>query len=131
SLTAEEYWIPSTRVAEAHVGAGGTAFVYRLDFPAPNGRWKGYAFHSYDLRFVWEHFGPGDAPTPDELRLADTIHAAWVAFIRDGTPSAASLPNWPAYSLNTRPTMLLKASPHVENDPDGNELALWDGLLLH
>lgn len=131
SLTAEEYWIPSVRVTDAHVSAGGTAFSYLLDFPAPSGRFKGYAFHSYDLRFVWEHFGPQDPPTPEEQRLADAVHAAWVAFIRDGAPRAPGMPTWPAYNEKNRPTMLLGQELHVQDDPQGPELAAWKGLLEH
>lgn len=128
SLTAEEYWIPSLRVADAHVNAGGQAFVYRLDLAAPTGHWKGYAFHSYDLRFVWDHFG-ADTPTPEEQHVAVTIHTAWAEFIRSGTPQAPGMPAWPAYTTTTRPTMLLDSSCHVENAPQAAEFAVWNGLL--
>ena len=128
SATAEEYWIPSLRVADAHVHAGGEAFVYLLDEAAPAGRWKGYAFHSYDLRFVWEHFGEG-GPTAGEQQLADRMHAAWVAFIQGEPPEAPGLPAWPAYNPKTRPTMMLDEESHVEGAPQAAEFALWNGLL--
>ncbi len=128
SVTAEEYWIPSIRVVEAHVSAGNQAFVYRLDFPG-TGRFAGLAFHSYDLRFVWEHFGQ-DQPSAAALTLAVTMHNAWVAFIKGGAPAAAGLPNWSAYSLAERPTMILDQPCHLEADPSASELKLWDGLLV-
>ncbi len=37
ALTAEEYWVPSVRVAESHVKAGGEAWMYRLDFHEGSG----------------------------------------------------------------------------------------------
>ena len=128
SVTAEEYWIPSIRVAEAHVAAGGEAFVYRLDFPG-TGRFAGLAFHSYDLRFVWENFGQ-DQPSAAAQSLATAMHDAWVAFIKSGTPAAAGLPEWSAYSLATRPTMILDQPCRLELDPAAAELKLWDGLLV-
>jgi para-nitrobenzyl esterase len=87
SLTAEEYLIPSLRVADAHAGAGGETFVYRLDFPG-TGRFAGLAFHSYDLRFVWDYFGDAK-PSPAAARLAATVHAAWASFLKGEAPELA------------------------------------------
>ena len=128
SLTAEEYWIPSTRVAEAHADAGGKAFVYLLEFAPASGRFAGLAFHSYDVRFVWEHFG-ADGPTAEEMHFAEQVHTAWVAFIRGDAPGAPGLPVWPVYSTSTRPTMILNTVSRVENAPQAQEMAVWDGLL--
>ena len=36
-LTAEEYWIPTVRVAEAHTGSGGETYLYRFDYPRAKG----------------------------------------------------------------------------------------------
>jgi para-nitrobenzyl esterase len=127
AVTAEEYWIPSLRVAEAHVKAGNEAYVYRLDLPG-QGRYAGLAFHSYDLRFVWDFFG-NERPSPSQQALATTMHTAWVAFIKGGTPAAPGLPAWPPYSLEKRSTMLLDQVSRVEPDPGGAERRLWDGLL--
>ena len=128
SLTAEEYWVPSTRVAEAHVYAGGEAFVYLLEFAPSSGRFAGQAFHSYDVRFVWNHFGP-DGSTPEELHFAAMVHAAWASFIRGEAPHATGLPTWPRYATSTRPTMILDTVSRIENAPQAQELAAWTGLL--
>jgi para-nitrobenzyl esterase len=128
SVTAEEYWIPSMRVADAHVDAGGAAFVYRLDFPSPAGRYSGEAFHSFDLRFVWDRF-LDTAPTAEEQGLARSMHSAWSAFIRTGTPQSNSLPAWPQYSPAKRPTMLFDRVSRVEDAPDIQEFEAWNGLL--
>lgn len=76
SVTAEEYWIPSMRVAEAQVAGGGTAFVYRFDHLAESGRYAGRAFHAEELAYVWENF-EGRAVSTANRALAKTMHAAW------------------------------------------------------
>lgn len=128
SVTAEEYWVPSIRVAEAHVMGGGTALVYRLDYSESGGRYPGMAFHSLDVRFVWNHLPKGDVSEEDR-RFARTIHDAWVGFIKNGTPRAAGLPPWPEYTLGRRATMLLDRTSHVEDAPQSQELAVWKGEL--
>jgi para-nitrobenzyl esterase len=127
SVTAEEYWVPSLRVADAHVDGGGEAFVYRLDFPG-SGRFSGLAFHSLDLRFVWDDFG-GEKPSIPEQSLAAAMHDAWIAFIHGKPPGAPTLPPWPSYSTAHRPTMIFDRHSHLEYNPGAAELTLWDGLL--
>ena len=127
SVTAEEYWVPSVRVAEAHVGSGGEAFFYRMDFPAETGRFLGLAYHSYDLRFVWDHFA--DKPTEADRNLSNAMHASWCAFIQGKTPAAPGLPPWPTYTLQDKQTMILNTTSTVQRQPHAEELKLWDGLL--
>ena len=77
---------------------------------------------------MWDHFG-ADQPTYDEIRLARTMHEAWVSFFKGGVPRAAGLPAWPAYSLRTRSSMVFDKVNRVENDPQSAERRAWDGLL--
>ena len=127
SVTAEEYWIPSLRVAEAAVQGGAEAFVYRLDYPGTD-RYRGLAFHSYDLRFVWNSFGK-DVPTTAQQQLAVQMHAAWIDFVQGRAPAAAGLPVWPRYDLATRATLLFNQLSEVMSDPSQAERKIWDGLL--
>lgn len=126
AVTAEEYWVPSVRLADAHVGAGGTAWMYRLDFARDTGRYAGEAYHSEDLQFVWNK---PEGKGADEAALAREMHAAWVAFVRGEVPAAESLPKWPEYNANQRPTMVLDRTSRVEMRPQERELRLWDGVL--
>ncbi len=129
SLTAEEYWIPSVRVVDAHLqGGGGAAFVYRFDFSVPGGRYAGLAFHASELPYVWDHLGKA-VPAAAVAAFADTVHAAWCSFLRGEAPAAAQLPAWPPYSTSQRPTMLLNLSSHVEDAPQKAEFDAWSGLL--
>lgn len=125
SVSAEEYWLPSMRVAQAHASQGGETYVYRLDYPG-EGRFANLAYHSFDLHFVWERLG-ADVRS-DAHALAQSMHAAWVAFIKGGAPAAAGLPAWPAYKADKQQTMILDAQSRVENGPQAKELALWDGV---
>lgn len=127
SLTAEEYWIPSLRVADAHVRAGGTAFVYRFDYTPATGRFAGLAYHSSELSFVWDKPRPDASPQTELLTTA--MHDAWCAFIRGDAPQADNLPAWSAYNLQTRPTMLLNTTSRLEEAPQKAEFDLWRGLL--
>jgi para-nitrobenzyl esterase len=129
ALTAEEYWVPSVRVADAHVKAGGTAWMYRLDFAPASGRFKGDAYHSEDLGLVWDKPNPAIENAAAEATLATQMHAAWVSFIKGETPSADGLPVWPAYSISARETMVFDTASKVEQMPQEAELRLWDGVL--
>jgi para-nitrobenzyl esterase len=131
--TAEEYWIPCVRVAEAHAAAGGQTFMYRFDRAPRVGPYQGRAGHTSELPFVWDNFtdeamrpaGMGAA----EQGLATTMHAAWVQFIRTGTPAAPGLPLWTPYAAPQRATMVFDEAGQVQDDPAGNERSLWDGVL--
>ena len=129
AVTAEEYWIPSVRVAAAHVRAGGAAWMYRLDFAETSGRFAGKAYHSLDLPLVWDEPHKRAANAEEEAGLALEVHRAWVAFLRGNTPAASGLPDWPPYTLEKRSTMVLDARSHAEEKPDEAELKLWKRFL--
>jgi para-nitrobenzyl esterase len=128
SATAEEYWIPSLRVADALVRGGGTAFVYRFDSSASSGRMAGLSSHGSELAFVWSALSPAQK-TPAVEALAREMHQAWVSFLSGSAPSAEGLPTWPAYNLSSRPTMILNLASTVEDRPQQAEFDLWKGTL--
>ena len=129
AVTAEEYWIPTVRLTEAHVKAGGSAWMYELAFTESGGRWSGFAYHSLDVGLVWDRPHTDVANASAEAALAKQVHDAWVAFIRGEAPAADGLPVWPAYRVNTRSTMILDGKSRVEEKPQEAELRLWDGKL--
>jgi len=129
ALTAEEYWVPSVRVAEACVKGGGEAWMYRLDFREGSGWLGAYAFHSLDVRLVWDRPSATVANAAAEAELAGQMHEAWCAFLRSGSPAAEGLPAWPRYSEEERPTMALDARSRVKREPQEAELRLWKGVL--
>ena len=133
ALTAEEYWIPSVRLAEAQSGAGGLAWMYRFDKRAESGAFAGRAAHVAELPYVWNN--PDDpqlAPLVAgfDAALAARIHAAWVAFIAGGPPAATGLPEWPPYDGRTRTTMILDRASRLLDDPEQAERRLWSRTFL-
>jgi para-nitrobenzyl esterase len=133
AVTAEEYWIPSIRVAEAHLKGGGSAYVYELEFEETSGRLKGNAYHSLDVGMVWNHPHRQVADAASEAALGKQMHAAWSAFIRGETPAASGLPVWPLYNEQSRSTMIFgardNAESRVEQAPQAAELKLWNETL--
>jgi para-nitrobenzyl esterase len=133
AVTAEEYWIPSIRVAEAHLKGGGSAYVYELEFQETSGRLKGNAYHSLDVGMVWNHPHKQVADAAPEAALGKQMHIAWSAFIRGETPAAPGLPAWPLYDEQSRSTMIFgakaSAESHVEQAPQAAELKLWNETL--
>ena len=129
AVTAEEYWIPTLRMAEAHAGNGGETYMYRMDFASYNGRMAGEAYHSEDLGFVWDKLSKDDLQDEQAKALRDGMHGAWIAFIQGKTPAGPGLPEWPKFDLVKRPTMILDRVSRVENDPSAAERRLWDGVM--
>ena len=129
AVTAEEYWVPSMRVADAHLKGHGSAWMYRLDFAETSGYLRGYAFHSLDVRLVWNR--PSTVPdnASAEADLAREMYRCWIAFLQGETPGAAGVPVWPEYNSTTRPTLVFDAQNRVELKPQEAELRLWDGVL--
>lgn len=118
--------IPAVRLAEAHVNQGGNAFMYDFAWRSPQFNGRLGACHALEIGFVFDTLdktadnGPLAGPNPPQ-NLADTMHAAWVAFAKTGNPG------WPQYDLAGRATMRFDETSEVVNDPRGAERALWEG----
>lgn len=119
--------VPAVRLAEAALDAGRPVHLYEFAWRSPLFDGTLGACHAVELAFVFDTLGAtgttglaGDAP-PQEL--ADEVHAAWVAFVRDGDPG------WARYDRERRATMLLddRASQLVD-DPRAGEREAWDGI---
>jgi para-nitrobenzyl esterase len=54
----------------------------------------------------------------------------WATFARTGQPGAKGQPSWPTYTIQKRATMMIDSVCNVEEDPFGQERALWDSLSL-
>lgn len=129
AVTAEEYWIPSIRAADAHLKGGGSAWMYRLDFSETGGYMRGYAFHSLDVRLVWDRPSALADNAAAEAELAQQMHQTWIGFLRGEAPAVSGVSAWPEYNSTTRPTMVFDTQNHLEMKPQEAELRLWDGLL--
>jgi para-nitrobenzyl esterase len=120
-LSAEEYWIPSVRMAELQSLAGGAVWMYRFDHLAKSGWLRGYAGHGSDIDAAFQH--------ADEQTNENHVHALWVSFIKNGKPKADDIPPWPAYSVAHRFTELVNEKSTLEEDPNALERKIWNNLL--
>ncbi|WP_137679846.1 carboxylesterase/lipase family protein [Aurantiacibacter suaedae] len=129
AITAEEYFIPTCRCADAQSGHAPT-YVYRLDMPREKAPNAGYSVHGSELPLVWQQtrdprsafLGP-EGPAAD--RLADDMYARWVSFIREGLPENDNGPTWQRYETGNRATMLFDAQSSLAKDPAAAEKQLW------
>lgn len=126
--------IPAIRLLEAHRSQGGVGWSYLFG-------WKSRAFagrlgatHALEIPFAFNNLarpgvdtflGPGERPQA----LADAMHAAWIAFVRNGDPGCETLGlSWERYEPERRTTLGLSETIRLLEDPHGEERRLWDGL---
>ena len=127
--------IPAIRLLEARAdGVPGYAYEFAWRTPRFDGQLA--SCHGLELPFVfdtldrpgWQSLTGPDAPQA----LADAMHSAWVAFIRDGDPG------WAAYEPDGDPGRAVArfgaghgevgaAVVDVVADPRGVERVLWEG----
>jgi para-nitrobenzyl esterase len=129
AVSAEEYWVPSVRVADAVAEHQGKVWMYLLEFTEESGRLGEFAYHSEEMAMVWGRPRVGIAKAAAEARLASQLHAAWVSFVKGRVPGAEGLPAWPEYTARERETMVIDRVSRVERRPQEAELRLWDGVF--
>jgi para-nitrobenzyl esterase len=123
--------IPTAEFIDRRVAAGGETWTYLFNWrsPAEDGRYG--AAHTVEIPFVFNTFDAPGAPEfvgrpgPATRILAQYVQDAWVGFARDGVPSAAGLPGWPACAGQARPTMVFDEECRVVDDPFGPARAIW------
>ncbi len=118
--------IPAIRMAEAHARQGtGTTYMYEFAWPSPTFDGCLGACHALEMPFVFDTLDKegfeGLMGTHPPQQIADTMHAAWVAFARGGNPG------WPQFDLKRRATMRFDTSSHLVEDPHQAERVLWEG----
>jgi para-nitrobenzyl esterase len=110
----------SVTVADRKAAQEPPVFAYLLEWKTPVAGGVLGATHALDLPLMFNNVesarvfvGPGEAPQ----KLADKMQAAWLAFARTGNPNCAALPEWPAYDVNRRATMIFDDVCRVADDP--------------
>lgn len=120
--------IPAIRLLEAraaHPGTHSWMYWFCWESRAFDGRLGSthaleipFAFDNLDQAGVDVFLGPGERPQA----LADRMHRAWIAFVRDGDPG------WEPYHLERRATMKFDLDCELLLDPEAVERAAWQGL---
>ena len=126
AIQTDWYWrIPAIRLAEAHAKSTASTFMYEFAWCSPQFDGRLGACHALEIPFVFDTLGNGTellwGATPPQ-QLADTMHAAWVAFANTGDCG------WPRYDLERRATMRFETTSAVVSDPRSAERALWQGV---
>jgi carboxylesterase type B len=125
AIQTDWYWrIPAIRLADAHAKHPSATYMYEFAWRSPQFNGRLGACHGLEIAFVFDTLGPATEPLlgPDPpQQLADTMHAAWVAFASRGDPG------WPQYDLSRRATMRFDITSGVVDNPRAWERALWEG----
>jgi len=128
ATTDSRSWRGQVIEADRRAEQGRNTWVFQFDWPTPvdGGKWK--AHHGLDVPFIFDNV----AITPhmvgagaDQLALSATMSDAWIAFARTGNPNVKGLPEWPAFDLKRRATMVFDTQIRVLDDPRGNERRLF------
>jgi para-nitrobenzyl esterase len=114
-------------VRKAEQGAA-PAFLYRLEWQTPVAGGRMRSPHTLDIPLVFDNIAkaPGLIGTGTEQarHVSDAMSAAWLAFARTGSPNAAGLSSWPAFSARNRETMVFDVMSRAMNDPLHDERLL-------
>jgi para-nitrobenzyl esterase len=99
-------------------GSAIAGYAFRFDWQAPILDGKLYSPHTIEIPFIFDNATTeaGIVMTGGGLEaaaLAKTVSSAWVEFARTGTPAAAGLPQWPAFSKDGRASMHIDTTSRV------------------
>ena len=104
-------------------------FVFDSEMPAAQGvTYPTKAAHAMEIPFKFNHPQWASSKREDRFKAARNMSRAWASFARSSNPNHDEIPNWPAYTLETRATMYLDAECKIVNDPFREERLLWQQL---
>lgn len=132
--TARMMWNNAITLAERMVAQkGAPVFMYMFTFeseaPAAQGvTYPTKAAHALEIAFKFNHPESVRSQRQERFKAARNMSRAWAAFAHTSNPTHNEIPNWPAYTLETRATMFLDAECKVVNDPYREERLLWQQL---
>ncbi|MEM8769067.1 MAG: carboxylesterase family protein, partial [Pseudomonadota bacterium] len=121
--------MPAVRLLEARLAAGaeGRGWLYQFNWRSRAFEGRLGATHALEIPFAFDNLdkpgvdlflGPGDRPQ----HVADAMHSAWTAFVRDLDPG------WAPYDLTTRTTMVFNDESAPVADPGAEERQAWAGI---
>lgn len=115
--------IESDRRAAQH----GATWAYNFAWKSPVDGDKWGAPHTMDIPFAFDNVEIAASMTGGEAnaqKVADRVSNTFIAFARTGDPNNKTIPHWPHYELQHRPTMIWDSVSRVEDDPRGEERKL-------
>ena len=124
--------IPTIRLLEAQKSHQPNTYNYLFSWPSPGLDGILGACHSLEIPFV---YGTLNSPKLKEFvsgapkELSEKMMDAWISFAKTGNPNHGNIPNWLAYDIETRATMIFDEECKVGNRLFDRERVAWDGLL--
>jgi para-nitrobenzyl esterase len=113
------------QLAELKVAQGKAAnYQYYFTWRSPVHKGQMKSYHTLEIPFIFYNIDIAASMTgsgTERYALAHKLSAAWAAFARNGNPNHPDLPNWPAFTLKDRATMILNNECKVVNDPNREE----------
>jgi para-nitrobenzyl esterase len=117
----------STQAARKAALGRAPAYLYLFTFPSPALGGRLGAVHGVDVGMTFNNArGAMAGGTPAAHALAARFSGAWIAFARTGNPNHPGIPEWPAYSPDTRPTMIFDEQIEMRSDPLHELRLLWE-----
>lgn len=129
-LTAEEYEIPSIRLAQALAAQGTPVWMYRFDGVREESGCMP-ATHVADLPLWWGHPPGPQRQFPAGVKpVADAMHAALIAFVGGASlDEEGAAVHWPRYEPSARAVLIWGSPIAVHFAPEPAQEALWAGVL--
>jgi para-nitrobenzyl esterase len=122
-----QFFRGSVTLADRKAAQGGApVFFYMLDWETPVMGGKRYVPHALDIGMVFDNVAKSESMSgtgADAQAIADQMSESWLAFAKNGDPSNAKVPAWPAYTAAQRNMMVFRATPGVEVDIRSEERA--------
>jgi len=107
-------------------------FMYYFQWNSPVLYGKLRSMHCMEVPFFFDNIDNTafmNGRGREQYDLAWKMSESWAAFARTGNPSHAGIPEWPAFNLNDRPTMVFSNDTRVVNDPYGAERRASEEIL--
>ena len=127
------YPIDSIRIAERKSARGrAPVFLYTLTWRTAASRGALRTPHALEIPLVFDNFHNAERfvrPAEEAQPLADIMSDTWIHFARTGNPNHSGIPQWPAYSLEKRETMIFDLPPRVEHDFGSAERTAWEPVF--
>ena len=124
-----DIWFRKGAFAQAELKArqnGGKVWSYLWTWPSPAYGGRFGAVHGIDVApSLHSVRGALNGPSVESVAMADRIAGSWAAFAATGDPNSDYLPDWPAYDITSRATMILSDEPKVVKDPRAQFREIW------
>jgi para-nitrobenzyl esterase len=94
--------------------------------PTENGKRTG-ATHGSELPALFRNLSPR-RNTPGGRWVSNLTSECWTSFARSGDPNHPNMPEWPAYHITRRPTMVIDEQCSVLEDPFETIRTVWESI---